>query len=313
MSNVNHRHQVSAGQLNGIAFERRGTGEPLLLIHGTGGSRLAWQPVIESLSRMRTLVLIDLPGHGRSPSLPASAPHIPRHYAELLAGLLSELGIDRVDVCGHSSGGWTALELAKLDRARSVVAIAPAGLWPKRERPIRVLQLSAQYAILRTLAPLIPKLMRQPSIRSRLMRQGMARPEKLTAAEAIEITRTFAATADLTTHVRHTRRERFTGGQDLEAPITVAWCEQDPSRPAKTRLRGELPAATRYLTLPGCGHLAMWDDPDLVADTILEAIWNGPRLASRASSRTAPYPRQHSPAEIRGRRTSDLRDRGGAG
>ena len=218
MSNVNHRHQVSAGQLNGIAFERRGTGEPLLLIHGTGGSRLAWQPVIELLSRTRTLVLIDLPGHGRSPSLPASAPHIPRHYAELLVGLLGELGIDRVDVCGHSSGGWTAPELAKLDRARSVVAIAPAGLWPKRERRIRVLQLSAQYAILRPLAPLIPKLMRHPRIRSRLMRQGMARPENLTAAEAIEITRTFAATADLITHVRHTRRERFTGGQDLEAP-----------------------------------------------------------------------------------------------
>jgi pimeloyl-ACP methyl ester carboxylesterase len=313
MSNVNHRHRVSAGQLSGIAFERRGTGRPLLLIHGTGGSRFVWQPIIDLLPRTRTLILIDLPGHGRSPSLPASDPHTPRHYAELLAGLLDALGIDRVDVCGHSSGGWTALELAKLGRARSVVAIAPAGLWSKQERRIRVLQLSAQYAILRTLAPLIPDLMRHARIRRTLMRHGMATPENLTAADAIEITRTFAATADLITHVRHTRRERFTGGQDLGASVTVAWCEQDPSRPAKTRLCNELPEATRYLTLPGCGHLAMWDEPDLVAETILEAIWNGPRLASPASSRAAPYPRQHKPAEIRGRRTSHLHDRAGAG
>jgi pimeloyl-ACP methyl ester carboxylesterase len=125
---------------------------------------------------------------------------------------LDELGIDRVDVCGHSFGGWTALELAKLGRARCVVAIAPAGLWSKHERRLRVLQLSAQYAILRTLAPLIPKLMRYPRIRSGLMRQGMAKPENLTAAEAIAITQTFAATDDLITQVRHTRWERFTGG-----------------------------------------------------------------------------------------------------
>jgi hypothetical protein len=95
--------------------------------------------------------------------------------------------------------------------------------------------------------------------------------------------------------------------------VKVAWCEQDPSRPAKTRLRDELPAATRYLTLPGCGHLAMWDDPDLVADTILEAIWIAPSLASLASNRTAPYPPQHNPAKIRGRRTSDVRQRADAG
>jgi len=143
------------------------------------------------------------------------------------------------------------------------------------------------------------------------MRQGVARPENLTAAEAIEITRSFAATADLITHVRHTRRERFTGGQDLEASVTVAWCEQDPSRPAKTRLRDELPATTRYLTLPDCGHLAMWDDPDLVADTILEAIWNGPSWPP--GPRAGPHPSTATqPAEIHGRRTSHLPDRAGA-
>jgi pimeloyl-ACP methyl ester carboxylesterase len=291
MSDANHRHQISAEQRNGIAFERRGTGKPLLLIHGTGGSRFVWQPVIGLLPRTRTMLLIDLPGHGRSPALPASVPHVPRHYAELLAGFLDELGIDRVDVCGHSSGGWTALELAKLGRTRSVVAIAPAGLWPRHERRVRVFELSAQYAILRALEPLIPKLMHHPRVRSRLMRRGMASPEKLTAADAIEIARTFAATEDLITHVRHTRRERFIGGQDLRASVTVAWCGQDPSRPATARLRDELPASTHYLTLPGCGHLAMWDDPELVADTILEAIWNGPPLSPRAD-RTDPHGRQ---------------------
>lgn len=51
--------------------------------------------------------------------------------------------------------------------------------------------------------------------------------------------------------------------------MTIVWGEWDHLLPAKARLLDELPAQTRELTLPGCGHLPMWDDPQLVAATIL--------------------------------------------
>ena len=130
--------------VNGVEFERCGTGEPLVLIHGTGGSRSNWGPVVDRLAAHRDLLLVDLPGHGGSDPPPAGIPHTPIGYAQVLAGLLDELAIDSAHTAGNSAGGWTALELAKLGRARSVVGLAPAGLWPRRDPWRCVMQLRSQ-------------------------------------------------------------------------------------------------------------------------------------------------------------------------
>ena len=49
-----------------IQFERRGTGKPLLIIHGLGGNRCSFDRIANALAWQRELVLIDLPGHGES-------------------------------------------------------------------------------------------------------------------------------------------------------------------------------------------------------------------------------------------------------
>src|SRR4051794_25861292 len=138
----------------GIAFERRGTGPPLLLLHGTGGTRAHWRPVADLLAEHRELLLVDLPGHGASAPPPESAAHTPIAYASMLAGLIDELGIDSAHAAGNSVGGWTALELAKLGRARSVVALAPAGLWPRHDPWRCSFQLWSQYKLGRMFAAL---------------------------------------------------------------------------------------------------------------------------------------------------------------
>ena len=118
------------------SWNAEGVGEALLLIHGTGGSRSHWRPIRGLLEPERELVLVDLPGHGGSAPPPDGVPHTPIGYAQVFAGVLDQLGIDTLDVAGNSVGGWTALGLAKLGRARSVTAIAPAGLWAKHN-PLR--------------------------------------------------------------------------------------------------------------------------------------------------------------------------------
>jgi pimeloyl-ACP methyl ester carboxylesterase len=57
-----------------LYHEVRGTGEPLLLLRGTGGSVRAWDPVVERLSARRTVIAVDLPGFGTSPPLTPSGP-----------------------------------------------------------------------------------------------------------------------------------------------------------------------------------------------------------------------------------------------
>ena len=254
----------------GVAFERRGAGEPLILIHGTGGSRAHWKPVVDLLAPHRELVLVDLPGHGESDPPPAGTPHTPIGYAQVLARLLDKLGLDSAHAAGNSVGGWTALELAKLARARSVVALAPAGLWRRRDPWRCVLQLRSQHKLGRLFAPLVPGAMRSRLGRTLLLRGTVAKPRQVPADEAIEMVRTFAQTPSFKAHLAATRRERFRGGQDIEVPVTVAWGEKERLIPAKARLRDELPAHTRFVTLQDCGHSPMWDDPELVARTILE-------------------------------------------
>jgi pimeloyl-ACP methyl ester carboxylesterase len=255
----------------GIAFERMGDGEPLLLLHGTGGSRMHWRPVLGMLAAERDLIVVDLPGHGASPAPPAGVPHSPIGYAGLLAGLLDELGLDSAHVAGNSVGGWTSLEIAKNGRARSVVAIAPAGLWAKRDPWRCVLALWSQHKMGRAFAPLVPPLLRSPTGRALLMGGSVAKPRQISAEDAVELAEVYAATPGFDRHLADTRRARFADGAEIDVPVTVAWGEKDRLLPARARLAEELPAQARQVTLGGCGHMAMWDDPELVTDVVLAA------------------------------------------
>jgi pimeloyl-ACP methyl ester carboxylesterase len=254
-----------------VRFERLGAGEPLLLLHGTGGSRAHWRPVVDLLKGQRELLLVDLPGHGESDPPPAGIPHTPAGYATVLEQLLDEPGLDRPHLAGNSVGGWTALELAKRGRARSVVAIGPAGLWRNSDPWRCVFQLWAQHKLGRAFAPLTPGLMRNPASRAVLLRGTVAKPGRVPPEAAVEMAVSFAQTPCFDRHLSETRRDRFQGGREIEVPVTVAWGEKDRLVPGRARRRDELPAHARVLTLPGCGHLPMWDDPELVAATILEA------------------------------------------
>jgi pimeloyl-ACP methyl ester carboxylesterase len=272
---------VAVGKAIGVAFERRGNGEPLLLIHGTGGSRSHWRPVVDLLALERELVLVDLPGHGESASPPEGIPHTPIGYAQILAEALDELGLDSAYAAGNSVGGWTALELAKLGRARSVVAIAPAGLWAKRDPWRCTLQLSSQYRLGRRFAPLVPGLMRSDLGRTLLLGGTVANPRRMPAEAAIEMATTYARTPSFRAHLAATRRERFRDGHGIDVPVVVAWGNKDRLIPARARRRDELPPHTRFVTLPDCGHSPMWDKPELVAETILEGA-GGRRSEARA-------------------------------
>jgi pimeloyl-ACP methyl ester carboxylesterase len=173
-------------------------------------------------------------------------------------------------------GGWTGLELAKLGRARSVVAIAPAGLWAKRDPWRCTVRLSSQYRLGRVFASLVPGLMRSGLGRTLLLRGTVAKPRQIPAEDAIEMVTTYARTLGFRAHLAATRRERFHDGRGIDVPVVVAWGDKDRLIPAKARLREELPAHTRFVTLPGCGHSPMWDDPELVSATILDGAAKQP-------------------------------------
>ena len=92
-----------------IAYERAGTGPPLVLLHGfVGDSRGTWRHQIEGLSDEFTVVAWDAPGAGFSSGVPDTFRLT--DYADCLAGFITALGLERPHVGGISSGGALALE-----------------------------------------------------------------------------------------------------------------------------------------------------------------------------------------------------------
>lgn len=93
-----------------IAWERRGAGTPLLLIHGLGYARWGWEPVAEPLAERFEVLLFDNRGIGESASPPG--PYTAAELAADAVEVLDEAGVERAHVLGTSLGGMVAQELA---------------------------------------------------------------------------------------------------------------------------------------------------------------------------------------------------------
>jgi pimeloyl-ACP methyl ester carboxylesterase len=117
----NFRIPVEGGTLAGDW--RDGTGTPLVLIHGFGGTREDWRGVIGNLPTDRPFVAYDQRGFGASETEPG---HAYSHADDLLA-LLDSRRIAQADLCGMSLGGATALNFAldHPDRVRRLVLVSP--------------------------------------------------------------------------------------------------------------------------------------------------------------------------------------------
>jgi pimeloyl-ACP methyl ester carboxylesterase/putative sterol carrier protein len=98
-----------------------GTGPPLLLLHGLGGTKISWLPIVPELARSYRLVIPDLPGHGESDKLRTD--YSMRTYAHLVRVLMDATDLPRAIVVGNSMGGRIALELA-LRSAQRVAGLA---------------------------------------------------------------------------------------------------------------------------------------------------------------------------------------------
>ena len=92
-----------------IAFQRRGSGPPLLLLHGAVSDGRVWRRELDALSDAFTVVAWDAPGCGASSDPPATF-RMP-DYGACLAAFVDALGFDHVHVLGHSYGSALALEL----------------------------------------------------------------------------------------------------------------------------------------------------------------------------------------------------------
>ncbi|MEB8344227.1 alpha/beta fold hydrolase [Streptomyces endophyticus] len=254
-----------------LAYERTGSGEPLLLLHGIGHHWEAWQPVLPILAAERDVIAVDLPGFGKSPALPDGFAYDLAGVVPVLEAFCRHLGVERPHVAGNSLGGLLALDLGREKLVRSVTALSPAGFWTGAERRYAFGTLLAMRAAARAMpVPVIERLSRSAAGRAALTSTIYARPGRRSPEAVVAETLAMREATGFRETLEAGRSVLFQ--DDIEdVPVTIAWGTNDRLLVRRQGIRAKhvIPQA-RLIKLPRCGHVPMNDDPALVARVILD-------------------------------------------
>jgi pimeloyl-ACP methyl ester carboxylesterase len=252
-----------------LNYERRGTGTPLVLLHGIGHRWQAWSPVLDRLALHHDVIAVDLPGFGLSSALPE--PYSVEAAIEATVEMFASLGLDRPHLAGNSLGGMLSLELGSAGHARSVTALAPAGFWATPR---------ARNWALRTLAMIRATGKMSDRTRTAVMSRKPFRmaggsllfghPSRVPVEAMLGDLAAMAAAPGFDSVARAGRDYLYRASAPT-VPVTVAWGTRDRILwPSQARRAADLLPTARHVSLPGCGHVPMHDEPELVARTILE-------------------------------------------
>ncbi len=215
-----------------------GGGEPVLFIHGLGGSWPNWLEQLPVVSQGRRAIAFDLPGFGGSP-MPAGPISI-EGYTRVVADLMDALQIPSAAIVGNSMGGEITAELAinDPDRVQRMVLVSPAGL--------STAVLRQRLGMIRTVYPPVnaftgwlgtnaDQFVRRPRLRAAALATVAAKPRRIAAEFAAEQIRGmgkpgFLPALEAISAHSQTLRERL---HQIKCPTLVLWGEQDPVVPAR--------------------------------------------------------------------------------
>ncbi|PWN01000.1 alpha/beta hydrolase [Nocardioides silvaticus] len=258
-----------------INLDRRGSGSPVVLVHGIGSRWQCFEPVLDRLAEHHEVIALDLPGFGASPKLPGVRPG-PRGFADWLSDWLTEEGIAQPHLVGSSMGGGVALELGRRGVASAVTAFSPVGFWGTpglrwTQGVVTTLQVAARAA-----GPVLARAVDHPVGRAALLSSMFGHPTRVDPDAARGDLAGLAGATGFA-EARHSFGDYVLDAADdpgalPDIPVTIAWGTRDVvliHRTQSARARAVLPFA-RHVDLAGCGHLPFNDDPAACARIVLE-------------------------------------------
>ncbi|HEX8975485.1 MAG TPA: alpha/beta fold hydrolase [Solirubrobacteraceae bacterium] len=248
-----------------VSVAEAGAGEPVLLIHGLGATKVSFLPTVAALAGRFRMIAADLPGFGDSVK-PLRAGYDPAYFARAMVALLDAQGIERAHLIGNSMGGRVALEmgLRHPERVNRIGLLAPSLAW-LRERPWAPL--------LRLVAPQLGVIQPAPRfiVEAIVRRVVPGASQEWTAAGIDEFLRSYltprgraafyAAARNIYLEEPHGHEGFWTRLGELQPDSLFVWGRKDPLVPIsfQRHVRETLPAA-RHLELD-CGHVPQLERP----------------------------------------------------
>jgi pimeloyl-ACP methyl ester carboxylesterase len=257
-----------------------GDGPPVVLIHGMLNSSRHWEQVALRLARDYTVVAPDLIGHGDS-ATPRGDYSLGAHAASI-RDLLTAIGIDRASIVGHSLGGGVAMQFFYQfpQRTERLALISSGGLGGEVSPLLRSAALPGASALLAAAAQ--PRLVRALDERGGKMRERGARKgvylqaiaralkplERPGAREAF--LQTLRAVIDVHGQ-RVSARDRLHLLEPM--PTLIVWGGRDNTIPVAHGLATHRAVPhSQFRTLPRAAHFPHLEDPDGLADALLDFL-----------------------------------------
>jgi pimeloyl-ACP methyl ester carboxylesterase len=251
---------------------RGGAGEPLVCLHGFTDTWRTWELVLPALERHHDVLAPTLAGHAGGPPIEGSA-----RVETLVEGVeaaMDEAGFDTAHVVGNSLGGHVALQLASRGRARSVVALAPAGGWAAGDESYRegLAHFTRMQQLLAGIAPHAEAIVSTPEGRRRATSFTTINYEHIPAELLAHQMVGAASCSGVDALIELALREGWKfDASTIDCPVRIVWGTADRILPwprAALRYREELPQAD-WVKLDGIGHLPQLDVPLETSELIL--------------------------------------------
>jgi 3-oxoadipate enol-lactonase len=245
-----------------LVYETRGSGPPLLLVHGLGYDRRGWGPLPGLLEDALTVVRFDNRGVGESDVPPG--PYDVASMAADTAAVLDAAGCERAHVLGVSLGGLVAQELAlafpeRIDRL-VLVSTLPGG--PRSHlMPQRGIDAFARFPTLPPAEGL--RLLVETSLGDRGVRERPELVEEIYAYRLASPPPLAGWQAQAVAGASFDAYDRVAG---IAAPTLVLQGTGDNVvDPRNAELLGELIPGARVELIPDAGHLMFWEEAERVA------------------------------------------------
>ncbi len=257
--------------VDGIAVDTRGSGPPVVLLHANGGDHHDFDAIVDDLGRHATVHALDWPGHGASDVIddPSAC-----GFAELLPGILEQLGEGPFTLIGNSVGGFAALRTAarRPDLVQALVLVNPGGFTPRWPTTFVACRLFGSERV----APVAMRMLPRLYLRRRTPEVGSIRAAAVVASGNPARVRTFARIWRSFTDPEHDAR---TDARSVDTPVLLIWGTRDPILPwwIDGRRARRMLNRPRVATLP-CGHQSFAELPGRFMGEVMEFLgWDDGR------------------------------------
>jgi pimeloyl-ACP methyl ester carboxylesterase len=254
----------------GLHYLVGGSGPPLVLVHGLGGTGSNWVELAPLLAPRFRLLIPDLAGHGLSEPFPAAPTLDP--FADSIGELMELEGMSRAVVVGHSLGGTLALRLVARhpDAVRALVLAAPAGITSSTTRARNVITMLVIARPGRAVSPFRRLVARRPPLRYPAFWWWQISDPAAISARAVE--------AFLEGPGQH--RDIGTAGRALighdprpeldavRCPVLLLWGARDRLVPLADGFEYARRLRAPVRVIADCAHLLIGERPDACADAI---------------------------------------------